>query len=158
MTKSTDGNSGTKTDKDAAHLLIEDFKQLYQTLNSNNVHSGLLQKVYSDDVNFIDSFHNISGIDSFIDYCESIYENVIYSRFIFHDQMVDENQAMLTWTMHYAHPRLNGGKDIAVEGSTHIKFSNKVYVHQDYVDGGKLLYEHIPLLSWIIKKLKNRMV
>jgi hypothetical protein len=146
-----------QTDIESAKILVENFKQLYQTLNVSNVHNGLLQKVYAQDINFIDSFHNISGIDSFTDYCESIYENVVYSRFDFHDEMISDHQAMLTWTMHYAHPRLNGGKNIAVKGTSHIKFSEKVFLHQDYVDGGKLLYEHIPVLSWIIKKLKNRM-
>jgi hypothetical protein len=148
----------TQPDIESAKLLVENFKQLYQTLNKDNVHSGLLQNVYAHNINFVDSFHDISGIDSFTDYCESIYENVIYSRFDFHDEMISDHQAMLTWTMHYAHPRLNGGKDISVKGTSHIKFFEKVFLHQDYVDGGKLLYEHVPVLSWVIKKLKSRMI
>lgn len=138
--------------------LVEDFKHLYQTLSAKNVHSGMIQQVYGEDITFIDSFHHIEGREDLIKYCESIYENVLYSQFIFHEELVNDHQAMLTWTMNYAHPRLNGGKNIEVKGSSHIRFKEKVYFHQDYVDGGELLYEHIPVLSWIIKKLKDRMV
>jgi len=138
--------------------LIEDFKHLYQTLCAENVHSGLIERVYTDDVIFVDSFHNIEGINNFIRYCDSIYENVKYSQFTFHEELVNEHQAMLTWTMNYAHPRLNGGENIEVSGASHIRFGDKIYFHQDYVDGGELLYEHIPVLSWVLKKLKDRMV
>jgi len=140
-----------------AENLVNDFKILYQTLNAKNIHEGLIQKVYRDDMQFKDSFHELDGIDAFTKYCDSVYENVVYSTFDFHDQMISEEQAMLTWTMNYAHPKLNGGNNIAVKGSSHIRYSDKVYMHQDYIDGGELLYEHIPILRWVIKKLKARM-
>ncbi len=64
---------------------------------------------------------------------------------------------MLTWTMNYSHPRLKGGRNIAVEGATQLRFSNLVVSHQDYFDGGNVLYEHIPILSTVIAQLKKRM-
>lgn len=147
-----------ETQSSRSQLLVNDFKTLYQTLNSKNIHDGLIEKVYRDDIQFKDSFHQLNGLDEFTRYCDSIYENVIYSTFDFHEEMVSEQQAMLTWTMNYAHPKLNGGKNIAVKGSSHIRYTDKIYLHQDYIDGGELLYEHIPVLSWVIKKLKARMV
>jgi hypothetical protein len=138
--------------------LVNDFKALYQTLNKSNIHDGLISKVYRHDIQFKDSFHELDGINPFTQYCESIYENVIYSTFDFHDEMISEDQAMLTWTMNYAHPKLNGGKNIAVKGASHIRYTDRIYLHQDYMDGGELLYEHIPILGWVIQKLKNRMV
>lgn len=138
--------------------LINDFKSLYQTLNKDTVESGIIERVYSGDMVFKDAFHEFANRADFILYCHSIYENVIYSKFDFHETMISNEQAMLTWTMHYAHPKLNAGANIEVKGASHIKFSNQVYYHQDYIDGGELLYEHIPVLSWVIKKLKSRMV
>ncbi len=138
--------------------LVNSFKELYQTLNKDNIHDGLIPKVYRNDIQFKDSFHELDGIENFTKYCDSVYENVIYSTFDFHNEMISDDQAMLTWTMNYAHPKLNGGNNIAVKGASHIRYSDKVFLHQDYIDGGELLYEHIPILSWIIKKLKSRMV
>lgn len=141
-----------------AHQVVENFKTLYQTLSKDTVHSGIIEAVYSENIHFIDSFHDIKGRDAFIRYCESIYENVKYSRFTFHTEMVNSQQAMLTWTMNYAHPQLKGGSDIAVKGASHIKIDKGVYFHQDFVDGGELLYDHIPVLGWILQKIKNRMI
>jgi hypothetical protein len=147
-----------KIDNQDAVRLVNDFKALYQSLNKNNIHDGLISKVYRHDIQFKDSFHELDGIDAFTQYCESVYENVIYSTFDFHEEMISEDQAMLTWTMNYAHPKLNDGNNIAVKGASHIRYSDRVYLHQDYIDGGELLYEHIPVLRWVIKKLKSRMV
>ena len=138
--------------------LIDDFKNLYQSLNKDTIESGIIERVYCNEMIFKDTFHEFTSRDDFIHYCHSIYENVKYSRFEFHETMASNDQAMLTWTMHYAHPKLNGGENIAVKGSSHIKFTDHVFYHQDYIDGGELLYEHIPVLSWVIKKLKARMV
>ena len=49
------------------------------------------------------------------------------------------------------------GKPISVQGTSHIRFTDKVYFHQDYFDGGALLYEHVPVLGSIIQQLKKRM-
>ena len=141
-----------------ANKVVEDFKFLYQNLNASNINDGLIEQVYRDDIQFKDSFHELKGMSDFHGYFESVDENVIYSRFEFHEQLVDEERAMLTWTMNYAHPKLNNGNNIAVQGASHICYSDKVYYHQDYIDGGELLYEHIPVLGWVIQKLKDRMV
>jgi hypothetical protein len=147
-----------KIDNKDAVRLVSDFKALYQSLNKDNIHDGLISKVYRNDIQFKDSFHELNGIDAFIQYCESVYENVTYSTFVFHDEMISKDQAMLTWTINYAHPKLNSGHNIAVKGASHIRYSDAVYLHQDYIDGGQLLYEHVPILSWVINKLKSRMV
>jgi hypothetical protein len=59
--------------------------------------------------------------------------------------------------MHYAHPKLNGSKDIQLEGATKILFEDKIHYHKDYFDGGALLYEHIPLMGKLIKLIKRRL-
>lgn len=136
---------------------LEAFKSLFEQLNASTVDSGIIEKVYAENMCFEDSFHSFHDRAGFIDYCRELYKNVREVRFDFHDQFVGPQQAMLTWTMHYRHPRLNGGKMITVEGASHLRIDDKVTYHRDYFDGGELLYEHIPLLSSIIKGLKRRL-
>lgn len=145
------------SEHEPAIKLVEDFKLLYQTLNRYNLKDSQITKIYGDDVEFKDCFHNVKGINAFIKYLESVYENVVYSSFEFNQQMVSSDQAMLSWTMKYAHSMLNGGDEISVHGVSHIRYSEKIFYHHDYIDGGELLYEHIPVLGWMIKKLKKRM-
>lgn len=137
--------------------LVEGFKSLFQQLNKSNIDSGLIESVYDNNLLFEDSFHRISGRQAFKSYCESVYENLKYCEFDFHQEWITDHDAMLTWTMRYAHPRLNKGNQITVQGSSHLRFEEKVFYHRDYFDGGQLLYEHVPLLGKAIQHLKNRM-
>lgn len=141
-----------------AEALLERFKTLYREMNARDLKLDLLKQVYAEDMVFHDSFHNIQGRDAFIRYCETLYENLRRCDFEFHEQWLSEGQAMLTWTMTYEHPRLNRGKAINVEGATHICFDELITFHQDYCDGGTLLYEHVPVLGSIIQQLKKRLV
>lgn len=139
-------------------LLVEQFKTLYRGMCSEDLHEALLEEVYADDLLFLDSFHEINGRDAFLNYCSELYQNLKSCDFEFHDQWLSKGEAMLTWSMTYSHPKLKSGKDILVEGATHIRFKEKIHFHRDYVDGGALLYEHVPVLGSIIKQLKKRMV
>jgi hypothetical protein len=147
-------NTSTSTQSEA---LLERFKTLYREMNASDLKLDLLKQVYAEDMVFHDSFHHIQGRENFIAYCENLYENLQRCDFEFHEQWLSESQAMLTWTMVYQHPKLNRGKAISVEGATHIRFDEQINFHQDYCDGGALLYEHVPVLGSIIQQLKKRL-
>lgn len=139
-------------------LIINNFKQLYNTLNRDTLDLELLSNLYHNDIVFEDCFHNISGIQSLFDYFDNLYENVSFIKFEFHSQWINDNSGVLSWTLFYQHPKLNAGKMIQVEGLSQLNFAEgKVVHHRDYFDGGALLYEHIPLLKRIIHFLKNRL-
>lgn len=161
LSKSSDttsfGNLSNKQDDSQSLLLIEHFKSLYRAMCAEDLQEELLVEVYDENLLFQDSFHLIESRDDFLHYCSELYQNLSSCDFDFHDQWISEGQAMLTWVMTYSHPKLNRGKPISVKGSSHIRFNEKVYFHQDYFDGGALLYEHIPVLGSIIKQLKKRM-
>lgn len=146
-----------------AHLLVEKFKQLYREMSADDLKLPLIKQVYSEHMVFRDSFHHLHGRDQFVEYCQTLYENLSRCDFEFHEQWLSqgqthgEGQAMLTWTMTYQHPRLNRGKPINVEGATHLRFDDQINFHQDYCDGGALLYEHVPLLGTVIQQLKKRL-
>jgi hypothetical protein len=138
--------------------IIEDFKQLYNTLNRDTVAIELLKNVYADDIQFEDCFHNIKGIEALFEYFDNLYENVDFIGFDFENEWLKEDSGMLTWTMSYQHPKLNSGNLIAVKGASRLEFKQgKIISHRDYFDGGALLYEHIPLLKRVIFFLKNRL-
>lgn len=143
-------------------VLIERFKVLYREMSARDLKVDLLNEIYAQNMAFHDSFHHIEGRDLFIRYCENLYQNLRRCDFEFHEQWLSEGQAMLTWIMTYEHPRLNRGKPIQVEGATHIRFSpvgskTQITFHQDFCDGGALLYEHVPVLGSIIQQLKKRL-
>lgn len=118
-----------------------------------------LYEVYTPDIEFHDPIHRISGLDSLEAYFNGLYENVTACRFEFHDQQRHADLAFVTWTMYLTHPRLAGGRQISVEGCSRPTFaadgSGKVCCHRDYFDAGELLYEHLPLLGPVIRRIKR---
>ncbi|MDT8894811.1 nuclear transport factor 2 family protein [Halomonas sp. I1] len=119
-----------------------------------------LYKAYTDDIEFRDPLHRITGITALQQYFSALYENVTECRFTFHEGQRLGDDAFLVWTMSLKHPRLAGGKRIDVEGCSRLVFaddaSGRVCRHRDYFDVGELLYEHLPLLGPTIRLIKRR--
>ena len=137
--------------------LANKFKNLYKKLDHSTCKSDLINEIYDENVVFKDSFHTIESSQRFKEYCSALYENLNTCNFEFHKTWLTDEDAMLTWTMHFSHPRLQGGKIISVDGASEIKFKEKIFYHQDYFDGADLLYKHIPVLGSVISFLKKRM-
>lgn len=137
--------------------VVDNFKLLFSTLNVENCQGDLLDSVYRQDVVFEDCFHHIEGLPALQEYFQSLYENISYCHFHFIDHWLRPADAMLTWRMEYAHPKLNRGKNIVVDGASQIRFDHHIYYHRDYFDGGALLYEHVPVVGRIVQHLKQKL-
>ena len=135
-------------------LVLTNFCSVYQGLNTGNLNQ--LNDIYSSDIEFVDAVETIQGLEALTTYFEHLYANMKYCRFLIDNVIEQEGQACLIWRMEYAHNKINAGKMITVDGSSHLKFTDKVYFHRDYVDMGQMLYEHLPLVGRIIKGIKNK--
>jgi len=136
------------------HPALNKFIELYRR-DLAGVDMSIIDEIYSSDVEFIDPAHNIHGIAALINYFNGMMCNLTYCHFDIREVHELEGSATLCWTMTIAHPKLKGGKKIAVDGMTLLRFDQKVNFHRDYFDLGAMLYEHIPLLGGAIKFLKR---
>ncbi len=139
-----------------AEAVVSRFKRLYTKMDAENIPKDLIHGVYSQDLHFEDSFHQLRGLESFYDYCQSLYQNLTSIKFYFHEDLQELDQALLTWTLVYKHRLLNRGREIRVDGASHIRYRDKIFFHKDYFDGGQLMYEQIPLLGSLVKTVKKR--
>lgn len=136
------------------HAALNKFVSLYsQDLAGHDM--NMIREVYSDDVEFIDPAHRVTGIADLIHYFNNTMANVTTCRFEIHTIKDHETGAFVTWTMHCAHPKLNSGKTFTVEGSSDLRYTDKITYHRDYFDLGAMLYERIPLLGGIVRKVKH---
>jgi hypothetical protein len=135
---------------------LQRFAQGFAALDKD--HLDRLGELYSDDVRFTDPLHEVHGLAAMRRYFAELYSQVSELRFDFHGfDQVREGEGYLRWTMHYAHPRLNKGRILHVEGCSHLAWHDKVYRHRDYFDAGALLYEHLPVMGQAIGWLKRRL-
>lgn len=139
--------------RDAA---LEAFCAFFNKLDKNCTNG--LYDVYTHDVAFSDPLHRIDGIEALKAYFDGMYDNVSRCRFDYHDRHLNGDTAFVTWTLHFAHPRLNGGQLISVEGCSQLHFTADGHVdrHRDYFDAGAMLYENVPLLGRAVRWLKRR--
>jgi ketosteroid isomerase-like protein len=70
-------------------------------------------------------------------------------------QSGDETVAL--WTMTVKHGALEGGKAITVDGVSYLKFENgKAVHHHAYYDGAALVYEHVPVVGFLVGMVKDK--
>jgi len=134
--------------------VIDKFIDFYTDFSSGK--TSKLAGVYADDVIFEDPAHRLEGIDALRTYFERNLENVDECVFdILHTQTSTE-RASVEWVMTFRHPHLNGGKVVKVDGVSMLSYQDKVVWHRDYYDMGQLLYEQVPFLGAVVRRLKKR--
>jgi len=136
-------------------IWLDNFIDIYTQLSVDNL--ALIDKLYHEDVTFIDPMHSLQGIKQLKEYFNNLYSNLISCDFTIVQTIFEGNQAAIYWQMTFCHPLLNKGLEIEVSGNSHIQGNkDKVTYHRDFVDVGSMLYEHIPFVGRLILFIKRR--
>lgn len=136
--------------------LVDKLQAFYGDLNIDKLDD--LDQLYHDDIVFTDPLQHVVGMDDFRAYLKHTMENVEYCHFTFDDQCVGDTQGFMAWQMRYAHPKLANGIEIILPGVSYVTFEDGLIKEQrDYYDLGAMLYEHVPLVGYIIDKIKKRL-
>lgn len=133
---------------------VEQFKQLYQTFNTET--TAKLPLLYNAAIIFKDPIHQLKGIGALTNYFASFCKPDTYCQFEFTNQIISHDQAFFQWQMNYSHPRLKNGKPLSLNGGTLIKFNSQITYHEDFYDMGAMIYQHLPVLGWAVKKINAR--
>ncbi|MGC9493541.1 nuclear transport factor 2 family protein [Vibrio genomosp. F10] len=136
-------------------LWLQKFIDVYRELGTDNL--STLESIYHPNVVFIDPLHKVEGVQDLIASFDRSYTNIISCEFHIKHAFESESEAAVYWTMTFRHKSLNKQEPISVQGHSHLKSDNDVVTfHRDYLDVGAMIYEHVPLLGPVVKKLKHR--
>jgi len=135
--------------------IIEHFKETFNRLDAENLE--LLDSLYAEDVLFRDPLHEIQGLGALRAYFARLYAGVAACHFDFEAQALSGDTAMLTWTMHLRLHRFRRGETLALPGATHLRLDARVRYHRDYFDVGALLYERLPVLGALLRRVRSAM-
>lgn len=117
----------------------------------------LIDHFYHQDIEFHDPVGSIKGSQKIKAYYENMYQNVKSVSFDFSNFIESGNTVIGIWKMTLVTDKLNGGEPITVDGNSVIKFKDgKAIYHRDYFDMGAFVYENIPVIGFIVKKIKER--
>lgn len=137
--------------------ILKKFTSFYTNLDTMKVDE--LATIYSKDVVFIDPIAQHNGLTAVERYFEKLLRNAKACHFVIHtSQTTCENSCVVTWSMEYRTSTMNKVRPIKVDGITMLTLQdNKIIVHRDYYDLGQMVYENVPVLGRIIKKIKRSM-
>jgi limonene-1,2-epoxide hydrolase len=136
--------------------LLQQIKHFYLSFDHASIDA--LGDIYHPDVNFVDPIHQVSGLATLQDYFRNILQGVDYCHFEFSHCSVSHDQLFLVWQMRFRHPNLANGQEIVVPGVSHCQVQDQRVIYQrDYYDAGAMVYEHVPVLRFVINKVKQRL-
>lgn len=154
MTQTSPDLLSTNAAADA--ITLERLKEFYHSMDSSSL--SQLPEIYHLHTVLIDPVGRHEGLNALRQYFEQLLAQTLYCRFDIQQTLTQDRETVLFWQMIYAHPRLNKGKELTLDGTSHLRFSeNRVIYQRDYYDLGAMLYEHVPLLGSAVKAVKSRL-
>ena len=79
-------------------------------------------------------------------------------RFDFNEFVSMGDTVVAVWVMTLKTDSLNGGEAFKVDGNSVIKFKDgQAIYHRDYFDVGAMIYEKIPVVGWMVRKVKSKL-
>jgi hypothetical protein len=114
-----------------------------------------LRGVCAEGVRFVDPFNDVHGIEAFITVFAHMYETLDEAVFVVTDRATGTEASYIRWTM--TARRKGTTKRFKIEGMSEIHFdpSGRATLHVDHWDAAAQLYEHVPLLGWVLRRLRG---
>jgi len=135
--------------------LVRKVMDFYANFSRDTI--PLIDEIYTRDVEFIDPVHRLEGSLALKSYFRRLAENMQDYEMQYIDKLEGDDSACLSWEMSFVHSSLNSGRPVRVRGISLIKYTSKIYYHEDRYDLGALIYEHVPVLGAATRYLKNRL-
>ena len=135
------------------------FTQFYADLA--NVDIDELDNVYHEQILFKDPIASHSGIESVKAYFAHLLDSTSSCKFDIHHFFENASgdspyDFTVEWTMHLT--LNNQSSSISVNGVSLLTLKDdRVVYHRDYYDMGEMVYEHGPILGFVIKKIKGKL-
>jgi hypothetical protein len=138
---------------------LDNFASFFSSFAADRI-ERLLDATYGPDVYFNDTLKTIRGSAALAHYLRESAAAVEDCRVSIEDRTrTADGEYLLRWKMMIRFKRFRRGVDTWTVGLSHLRFDEhgRVIYHQDYWNAADGVYEHIPLLGWMIRALKRRL-
>ncbi len=134
---------------------VTQFVSKMNSLDGSNI-KQVLEQTYSANIKFIDPVKTIHGLEELTSYFEHLYKSVDKCQFTLNADVSNSEGYSLQWIMKLRHQKISKHKEILLDGASFLKYQgNKVCYQRDYYDMGAMVYEHIPFIGILIKKIRH---
>jgi hypothetical protein len=137
---------------------IDRFQGLLSDFKAPDFRSSV-REVYADDAFFNDTLKTLRGVDAVERHLVATAEALESGTVEFVDLVTANGDYYFRWVMTVRFKRFARGEEQRSVGMTHVRFDSegKVLLHQDFWDSAGGLFEHTPLLGWMLRQAKKRL-
>jgi steroid delta-isomerase len=129
--------------------------EFFERLSPGDV--ARLHEVYAANARFRDPFNDVRGIDAIARIFDAMFERLEDCRFVILEAVADERGALLTWDFTFRIRRWRPSVTRRIHGATHLRFDadGRIDLHRDYWDAAGELYEQLPLVGPVLRRLRR---
>jgi hypothetical protein len=135
------------------------FARFFADFSPNKI-GVLLDQTYAQDAWFNDTLKTIEGREALRTYLRHSAEAVESCTVEVKEHLQNaRGDYFVRWVMKIRFKKFKKGQDTETIGMSHLRFNQAglVCFHQDYWDATAGIFEHIPVLGWMIAKIKARL-
>ena len=132
-------------------MRLDDLVNFFESLTPQNL--DRFPEFYAADAWFKDPFNEVRGVDAVRHIFEHMFRQVESPRFVVTDRLAEGERAMLVWEFHFQRQR----EPHIIRGTSHLHFDaeGRVLSHRDYWDAAEELYMTLPLIGWLMRRLRR---
>jgi len=135
------------------------FQQIahyFETLTPDSV--STLKDYYSETARFKDPFNEVVGVPAIQKIFEHMFVSLEKPHFVITGQVIEGDQAFLTWEFRFRFKRFDTQTDQVVLGTSHLVLDaqQRISMHRDYWDVAEELYEKLPWVGGLMRWLKKK--
>jgi steroid delta-isomerase len=136
---------------------LQRYVDFFQALSPGRLQD--LSDVMTDDVHFVDPFNDVIGRDKVALIFEHMFRTLESPTFkVTHAASIPgPNRAgLLRWDLH-ATLKSRGREPLRIVGMSevHLAADGRIREHIDHWDAGQQIYERIPLLGWVLRRIRG---
>ena len=130
---------------------LDALVQWYETLSPASLEN--IGAYYVDDAYFRDPFNEVKALAGIQKIMGDMFERLENPHFVIEDRLTQGQAGFITWRFIFS----LRCKPMQIHGSTHMRFAadGRVTFHRDYWDAAGELYEKLPALGWLMRRLKK---
>lgn len=139
-------------DPDGIEAGLARFQQTYQDLAAADL-GERIGATYAETFFFNDTLHSFHDRGTLQAYMSQISAQLERSVIDVHQVVVDGADVFVRWRMHFASASMESNSI----GMSHLRFNQdgEVVLHQDFWDSGHGLYAHLPVVGFLVRRVRQ---
>jgi len=129
------------------------YARFYETLTPETI--GDLRTHVAPEIQFRDPFNDTRGVAALERVLAKMFEDVADPKFETLHTMADGAAGYMKWRLVFR-PKSGGQREVVGLTELHFDEAGRVTSHIDFWDPAAQLYEHVPLLGFVLRRIRQR--